>query len=139
MKKYDELKSAVVAAGDEKQIYFVNVLGAYLDHLTNNFEKLCSQGGSLIEEDLELFSDFVATKPEFRDQLAGQSKRLTASILMDDVAYIARHVWEFKNVEGQVITGNFLHALAPDIFEGDTEMSLEETISYLSVLRHVMG
>lgn len=139
MKKYYQLQSVVQAADDEKLMYFVRVLGVYLEHLATYYEILRVQEQESLREDLEIFTDYIATKSEFRGQLSGDNKRLSASILMDDVAYIARHVFETKDTEGNIITGDDLHHLAPNIFEGESEMSLEEIVDHLGVLKHAMS
>ncbi|MDP3837176.1 MAG: hypothetical protein Q8Q67_03680 [bacterium] len=138
MKKFYQLQSVVQATDDQKLMYFVRVLGVYLQHLSTYYEILRVQEPESLREDLEIFSDYIAAKPEFRGQLSGDNKRLSASILMDDVAYIARHVFEAKDVNGNIITGDDLHHLAPDIFEGESEMSLEEIVDHLTVLKHAM-
>ena len=118
--KIEQLMELVQNNGTEKMKELVLLAKNYIDGLNKVFNDRNVSSIVLAEIDFPMFVQELMDKGIFENKSGIQCK-----ILFMDIFYIVRHTWEFTDKYGKIKTGDDLHNVCPEMFEGDTMMSLE--------------
>jgi hypothetical protein len=124
--KIDHLKELVQEKGTEKMKELVIIAENYIGGLNNIFNNRDVHQLVLSEFDFPLFLKELQKKGTFENKSSLDSK-----ILVMNVFFIARHVWEFKGKDGKLKTGNDLRREWPLMFEDDEMIGVEKLFENL--------
>lgn len=119
-KKIEQLMELVQNDGTEKMKELVLLAKNYIDGLNKIFDDRNVSLVVLQEIDFPMFIQELIDKGIFENRSSMEFK-----MLFMDIFYIVRHTWEFNDKYGKTKTGDDLHNVWPEMFEGDTAMSLE--------------
>lgn len=127
--KIEQLIELVQNNGTEKMKELVLLAKHYIDGLNKIFYDRDVTRLVLQEIDFSMFIQELIDKGLFENRSGMQFK-----VLFMDIFYIVRHTWEFTDKHGKTKTGDDLNHVWPEMFEGDTMMSIEalyEDIKYI--------
>jgi hypothetical protein len=119
--RIEQLTELVQNIGTEKMKELVILAKNYIDGLNKIFYDRDVSLKILQEIDFPMFIQ------ELIDMgLLKKGSGMEFKVLFMDVFYIVRHSWEFTDKYGKLKTGDDLHNVWPEMFEGGTMMSVED-------------
>jgi hypothetical protein len=121
MSKLEQLKEMVQKDGTEKMKELVVIVENYIPGLNNIFKDREVDKDILKEFDFPMFLRELQEGGIFKNRSGMQVK-----LLVMDVFYITRHVWEFEDKNGKMKTGDDLHKAWPSMYGSDEAMSVED-------------